>query len=204
MGLSLKSIGKFAGKVAGALNPLSFAGAKLVKGLAQGDSVGGALTGAGRNYLGNATNGAIGAGVLGAGYLAAPMVGSALGLGAGGAGAAGAGAAGGGGGIGVGSLLGGGIKSVGKWAMRNPDAILGAAGMVQGGLQQRDANRLNEQALGYARDDWDSRAPLREAGLQGLMQNQAPDLSHLSAGSSNPFTQAQPRRMLRTVGRGAR
>ena len=79
--------------------------------------------------------------------------------------------------------------------------IIAGAGAVysaiKGGQQQGKANDLNEEAIRLAREDWESRRPLREGLTRGALTPiaEAPDLSSTfaSGASSNPFWSAPSR-----------
>jgi hypothetical protein len=151
---------------------------------------GGALLGPGGAALGGALSGALGSGK--------PKVGNILGGAAGGLMTGGVG----------GSLLGGIgkqglLKGVGNFALDNPELLLGGLSAIQGAQQQGKANALQKQALGYATQPWEDMAGVRRMAVDRLQNSdQPPDLSHLYAGSSNPF--ARPMQPMKTVGRMGR
>lgn len=113
----------------------------------------------------------IGAATLGAGLLPAG-VGAAVGQAGRVMGAAGGATGGSGGGIG---------QTIGQ-----------VAGLVQGARSAEDirrANDLRRQAAEGASQDYASRAPLREAAMQGLLQGDGPrpNLSNVFSDPTNPF-----------------
>jgi len=95
-------------------------------------------------------------------------------------------ASGGGGGFVAGGRVGGG--GVGDFLRNNPELILGAVSAFQGANQQSKADALNKRSLALAEQPWNETAALRQQSLKSLMNQQRPDLSHLYAGSSNPFS----------------
>ena len=95
---------------------------------------------------------------------------------------------------GVWGTIGQGLKKVGGFALDNPDLILGGAAMLQGNQQQQRANQYQQQALDFALNRDKELAPLRQRGLDRLMNAQRPDLS-ADFQSANPFA-----RPLRRIG----
>lgn len=74
--------------------------------------------------------------------------------------------------VGLGKLAtGGALKSVGSWALRNPDAILGGLSAVQGYQKGRQADRMVDRAL-------------NDPGLNP----ERPDYSDTFSGYSNPYS----------------
>ena len=69
---------------------------------------------------------------------------------------------------------------------------VGVYGAIAGNQQQKKANQLQQQALDTAKLQYDSRAPLRQQGMQILGQSEAPiNMGHLSYNASNPFAAAR-------------
>ena len=107
--------------------------------------------------------------------------------GGGAAAAAAPGAGGGGAAAGGGGGLMGGLKSVGGWAMDNPELIMGAAQAYQGSKDQRKADDLQRRALELAEQPWNETEGLRRQSLKSLMNPTRTDLSGIYGGQSNPF-----------------
>lgn len=188
---------------AATLGPLGgFLGGAAAKGIGDG------RPDVGRMALG----GAAGLVTGGAGAGALKSVGSALGLGAAkaavpnlaglapgltGVGSGVGGAAAGGGGLGgllsgVGQAINGGggvlgaARNVGGFVLDNMDPILGGLAALEGYNQSKDASRLQDEALGFARQNYADRAPLRSMGMS--MLTQPPDIDPgLAIDQSNPF-----------------
>ena len=80
------------------------------------------------------------------------------------------------------------LRSVGGWALDNPDVLLSGAGMIQGAMQQGKADKLNRQALDLAKQPWQETQGLRSVMLDRAMNPRRPDLSSIYAGSPNPFS----------------
>lgn len=207
----LKKVGGVAKKIAPVVGLIpgvgTVAGAAIggLGSLASGDSLGEALKSAAigglSGYGGSTLLG--GKGILGIGS-GLKKVGGALGIGGGpklsgspgdligmaspGGGVPGispAGLGGGGGGIlgSLGGILGGGLKKIG-----GVDGLLGAGALGYGAYQQKQAGDMREKALKLLSDDYASRAPLRKAGLSGMLNETPPDLSAtFSPAMQNPF-----------------
>lgn len=82
----------------------------------------------------------------------------------------------------------GGLKSVGSWAARNPELIIGAGQMYAGAKESARSRKLDQQALELAKQPWEETAGLRKMALEGLANRQTPNLDYIYAGSSNPFS----------------
>lgn len=74
----------------------------------------------------------------------------------------------------------GGLKKIGI------DGALGGASLAMGAYQQKKAGDLRGKALGLAEKRYAEQAGLRKMGMQGLMNEQRPDLSGVFQ-SQNPF-----------------
>lgn len=147
--------------------------------LAAGDGLKGALKygaeGALSGYGGSKLLG--GKGILGIGG-GLKKIGGAIGLGGA---PAEAGASSGGGLSGIAGLIGSGVSKLG-----GIDGLLGAGGLGYGAYQQKQAGDMRDKALKLITDDYATRAPLRQAGLSGMLNETPPDLSQTFA-SQNPF-----------------
>ena len=91
---------------------------------------------------------------------------------------------------GVGNALG----SVGSLLTGNGGInALGAAEGVNAAMQQRQANNYAKSALGGVQQSYNERAPLRTAGIQGLLNPQTPSIQGLSSiAGRNPFASGAP------------
>lgn len=216
MGLlgGLKKIGKAVGGVAKQAAPFvglipgagTIAGGALggLGSLASGDSLGEALKygakGAVGGYLGSAALGGKGiaglggllkggsgaSGILGGLKKVGGSPGKVIGMGPSGMPIFAPQEQGGGGGFlgSLGGLLGGGLKKIG-----GVDGLLGGASLGYGAYQQKQAGDMRNKALKMVEQDYASRAPLRSMGLQGMLNEQRPDLTSTFAGASdNPFS----------------
>lgn len=114
---------------------------------------------------------------LGEGKNSLKSVGMGAGLGALGAGA---GAVGGGG-------LGGALKSVGSFATKNPELVLGGVSAIQNARDSAKANQMQQQALQQAQQPWNETAGLRQQALTSLMSQDRPNLSSVYKNQLNPF-----------------
>ncbi len=83
---------------------------------------------------------------------------------------------------------GGFLSGAGNFLRDNPELVLGAVSAFQGANQQSKADALNKRSLALAEQPWNETAALRQQALKSLMNQDRPDLSHLYAGSSNPFS----------------
>lgn len=165
----------FLGKLVKGIGKVARIAAPVIGGLTLGP-VGGALIGGGVNAL---TKG----GSLGT-KLKAGATGAALGVGSGQLGKIG----------GMGGGVGGALGKIGSAIGKNPGkaAQIGLAGLstIQGAQQQGKAGKLNAQIQAQAMQEQADRNAMRQQlmakiGSQGMPQ--APNLSSLYAGSSNPF-----------------
>jgi hypothetical protein len=88
----------------------------------------------------------------------------------------------------LGSLggAGGALKTVGQFALNNPDLILGGLSAAEGMDAARKEDRYRGKALAAAEQQYADAAPLRKAGLAGLLNETRPNLSSVFA-SSNPM-----------------
>ena len=166
MGLSFKSIGRGLKKVASIANPIFGAGYDAIAGKG--------LKTIGKNVVSNYKTGAKGA------LAVAPLALS------GGAAAPLLGAAGGGGAslLSAGGALGA-LKGVGKFALENPELIAGGLSALEGHDAARKADRYRGKALAAAEQQYADAAPLRKAGMAGMLAA-GPDLSSAFQ-SSNPM-----------------
>lgn len=71
-------------------------------------------------------------------------------------------------------------------------AALASLPLLQGASQQGKADKLNKQQLQFANQRLAELAPLRQAGIQGMLNPQRPDLSAQYGGTQNPFAQRPP------------
>lgn len=90
--------------------------------------------------------------------------------------------------------VGGGIKNVGEWVLKNPDSILALASLYQGYQDNKRANQLQDKAIASS----EQRMKLGHDAAQQLMGLQRPDLSDVYTDPGNPYA-----RRIRSVGRGA-
>lgn len=95
--------------------------------------------------------------------------------------------------VGLGGLasggVGGALKSVGSFALDHPDLILGGLSAAEGMDASRKADRFQGKALASAEQLYNDAAPLRRAGMAGLLAK-GPDYSSVFPGY--PSGQAQP------------
>lgn len=78
-------------------------------------------------------------------------------------------------------------NTAGGFLKNHGDQLLGAGSAYQGYKDSQKSNDLMNQALGIANQSYADRAPLRTAGVQGMVNNKAPDLSSVFA-SGNPYS----------------
>lgn len=124
------------------------------------------------------------------GTLALPGVGSALGGLLGSAGSAVSGALGAIPALGSLGGVGGAVKQGADWLLRdNGRNALGAIAAIDAASQRRRADSLTNQAVGLDTGRWRDAAPLRDAGMSGLLNPVPVDTSRLAALGSqgNPF-----------------
>jgi hypothetical protein len=99
--------------------------------------------------------------------------------------------------------VGGLVKSAGQYALKNPGTVLTAAQGVNAALDAAQSRSLENKAMGYATDDYSARAPLRSAGIAGLLAppvNLSGNRAYSSAG--NPYAmEAKPTRRILGVTR---
>lgn len=81
------------------------------------------------------------------------------------------------------------LKGIGSSLLNNKDLLLAGAGMVQGGMQQGKADKLNQQALDFQKQQYANWAPLDAQARAGLADQSRPDLSAVYGGTQNPFAQ---------------
>lgn len=86
--------------------------------------------------------------------------------------------------------LSGGISKVGGFLKDHGDQLLGAGAIGEGYLDKRRSNDLRNEALGIAKQGWGERAPLRSAGVSGMLNEQRPDLSSIYR-SPNPYSRVR-------------
>lgn len=85
----------------------------------------------------------------------------------------------------------GGLKKVGDVAgglQRLAQPVLGGLAMREGYQNDKRAQKLNDEQLQLARQSYGERAPLRTLGRDLMLDQTPPDLSHIYANSSNPFS----------------
>jgi hypothetical protein len=61
---------------------------------------------------------------------------------------------------------------------------------------QRSADRMRDGAIRGATNEWNARAPLRDASMKGILDLpnvQRPDMSGVFADPSNPYNKVAPR-----------
>lgn len=81
-----------------------------------------------------------------------------------------------------------GISKVGGFLKDHGDQLLAGAGAIQNANDMSHANDLLKTGQGYAQRSFDERAPLRAAGISGMLNPQTPDLSGINYGSQgNPY-----------------
>lgn len=90
----------------------------------------------------------------------------------------------------------GGVKgllgSAGGFLKDHGDQLLGAGAIGEGYLNQRKATDYRNRALGIAEGSYNERAPLRSAGVSGMLNEARPDLSSAYA-NQNPYSRVQRR-----------
>jgi hypothetical protein len=85
----------------------------------------------------------------------------------------------------------GGLKKVGSAAsglQKLAQPVLGGLAMYEGYKNDKQAQKLNDEQLQLARQSYGERAPLRTLGRDLMLDQTPPDLSHIYANSSNPFS----------------
>ena len=91
----------------------------------------------------------------------------------------------------IGGMLGGAnglVSKVGSSGLL--DKALGAGAAYEGYKANQKSTDLMNQGLHYAKDSYDTRAPLRSAGVSGMLNEQRPDLTSLYA-SGNPYSKVK-------------
>ena len=93
----------------------------------------------------------------------------------------------------VGQAATGGLKAVGQWALKNPDAILGVLSFLEGQKASKRANQLTDAALA------------EQARRQQLSAGAAQELKGMRTGraSAEPIVDTGNPYAIRRVGRGA-
>jgi hypothetical protein len=87
--------------------------------------------------------------------------------------------------------LGGIADAAGGFLKDHGDQLLQGAGAVTSALDAKSARDLENKALGIANGNWEARAPLRVAGVNGMANSAPPDLSALYSDTGNPYTRAK-------------
>ncbi len=78
------------------------------------------------------------------------------------------------------------------WIVPLIQAGVAAYGAYKGNQKQKTADRANNEALWERQHEYDQKAPLRNLGLQGLGNVEAPmDLGNLGYDANNPFAKAR-------------
>jgi hypothetical protein len=99
----------------------------------------------------------------------------------------------------LGNVLGKGgdiIKSGVKTVKEHPELALAAANAVYGAGRAKGADELRKKGVSTAEGSWNTRAPLREAGVKGMLNTTRPDLASTFNDPTNPFAPgATPRPM---------
>lgn len=95
--------------------------------------------------------------------------------------------------------VGGGLKKLGGLGL---DDILAGVEGARGAHDLFQSYKQRNRALGSAEDAYNERAGLRRMGVQGMMDDTAPDLSGVFADEFNPYRQPQTpqARGLRRIG----
>lgn len=98
------------------------------------------------------------------------------------------------------SAGGGFLSSAARWLTGNGGKnALGLAEGVNAAMMGRKANQLQNRALGTAQQAYAERAPLRQAGMQGMLHPQTPSLTPL-ADPGNPYAKQIPPMLPQTPG----
>ena len=87
---------------------------------------------------------------------------------------------------GVGGRIWDAVRGAGSWLLDNPEVPLALVGAWQGYQRDRNADQQNERALRLLEQDYAATAPLRQAGLAGLM-NDGPRDTSFAIDRSNPY-----------------
>lgn len=90
-----------------------------------------------------------------------------------------------------GNGLSGAVSKVGGFLKDHGDQLLGAGSLYEGYKANQKSNDLMNEALASAKGSYAERAPLRTAGVQGLLNQQRPDLSSVYANPSNPYSRVR-------------
>lgn len=86
----------------------------------------------------------------------------------------------------------GAVSKVGGFLGDHGDQLLGAGSLYEGYQANQKSNDYMNEALHYAKDSYDTRAPLRSAGVSGMLNETRPDLSSIYQ-SGNPYSKVQRR-----------
>lgn len=100
-----------------------------------------------------------------------------------------------GGGSGLGDLIGGLGGLIGKGVRTikdRPEYLLAGANAVYGADRARKAEGLRKDAIGAVKGSYDAREPLRERGIEGMMNRKRPSLEASFADPTNPFSRKAP------------
>lgn len=84
------------------------------------------------------------------------------------------------------------VSKIGDFLGNHGDQILGAGAIGEGYLNSRRSSDLRNQAIGLSNQSYSDRAPLRSAGVSGMLNDTPPDLSSVFA-SGNPYSKIKPR-----------
>lgn len=87
----------------------------------------------------------------------------------------------------------GAVSKVGSFLGDHGDQLLGAGSLYEGYNNSKKSTDLMNQALDTAKQSYAERAPLRTAGISGMMNETRPDLSSIYVNPSNPYSKVRPR-----------
>lgn len=85
-------------------------------------------------------------------------------------------------------------KNVGKWVLDHKKDILDAASAYNAYQRQNKADKLGQEAVDLSKQQYAEKAPLRQAGMAGMLNPQAntPDLSSLKSSIPTPMQAPLP------------
>lgn len=86
--------------------------------------------------------------------------------------------------------LSGAVSKIGGFLGDHGDQLLGAGSLYEGYKANQKSNDLMNEALSTAKQSYADRAPLRSAGVSGMLNTQRPDLSSVYA-SANPYSKVR-------------